>query len=258
VVHFVAIKFFVKVCPVFSESHQLVINIVICWLSEQQTNKTHMKTLKFSIVTRKDFTLSLIHLIPAIVFDDGSKFEQAINGVGDGVTGFVENLVEAHKLHQSGHKQEAVNLLFLTGLGENQTLITGEERIQALKDCPLADPDLLFSLVKQEGQVILRWLYDTFGVTWMEALRRTFLGREGLRFTLCLYRRDGGHWVWSNGMLNGERGRDKTALVLTNGKDRTIEIITQQTVASLAGRHPAGAGYRDQDDDGDCDCNGGD
>jgi hypothetical protein len=37
-----------------------------------------------------------------------------------------------------------------------------------------------------------------------------------------------------------------------------IEIVTQATVARLARRHPAGAGYRDQDENGDCDCNGGD
>ncbi|MEI6553853.1 MAG: hypothetical protein WCO09_04745 [bacterium] len=152
-------------------------------------------TQQFSIVTKKDFTLPIIPFDPKVELGEGWEFESETNGIGDGVTGLGETIVKAHELYQSGKKEEAMNLLFLTGLKEDQTAVTGEDRIKALKDRILADPVLFWSLVKQEGQTILRWLYDTFKVAWMEALRRPLRDPNRNRFALYLCRDVGGSWA---------------------------------------------------------------
>lgn len=145
-----------------------------------------------------DLDLDIIPFNPAAVFGEGWKFEDEkgiINGLGDGITSFGEILAKAVVLLPS-QKDEALKLLFPTGLGEDQNAITGEDRLKALADRFLADPDLGWSLYKEEGQKTLKFLHDTFGVTWMEFLRRTFRDPNRRRYALLLYRRGDGSWHW--------------------------------------------------------------
>lgn len=162
--------------------------------------------------------LDIISSDPAAVFGEGWKFEdeeRVINGLGDGVMSFGETLAKAIAL-LTDKKDEALKLLFPTGLSENQTIITGEDRLKALTERFLADPDLGWSMYKEEGQKTLKFLHDTFGVTWMEFPRRTLRDQDGLRYSLCLCRRADGSWRCDYRWLGFERSASRPALGLAN------------------------------------------
>jgi hypothetical protein len=67
-------------------------------------------------------------------------------------------------------------------------------RIKVLATINLADPDLLWSLYKKKGQMTLHYLYQTYGVTWFEALRRIILDPIGIRYSLYLSLNTDGSW----------------------------------------------------------------
>lgn len=151
-----------------------------------------------------DLDLDIIPFDPAAVSGEGWKFEDKegiINGLGDGVTSFGKTLNKAVAFLPS-QKYEALKLLFPTGLSEDQTVITGEDRLRALADRFLADPDLGWSLCREEGQKTLKFLHDIFGVTWIGFLRRTLCNPSRLRFALYLYCGGDKNWSWSYRGLN--------------------------------------------------------
>ena len=88
-------------------------------------------------------------------------------------------------------------------LKEGETRITGEEKLDRMKADPRIrlDAGVGQALLDEKGQVTLRFLYDTHGISWMEfatALRSS----GGRRYFLCLYRRrGGGSWCWGCGWL---------------------------------------------------------
>ena len=147
-----------------------------------------------------ELDLDIIPVSPT-VFGEGWKIEEGINGVGDGVTGFVETLSKAVALLTDNKKEDAFKLLFLTGLGENQAYIKGENRLSVLADRSLADPDLGWSLYNETRKKTLRFLHDTFGVTKIEFPRRTFRWDHN-RYSLCLTRNCDGSWSDSYHALN--------------------------------------------------------
>jgi hypothetical protein len=162
--------------------------------------------------------LDIIPFDPIAVFGEGWKFEDEngiINGLGNGVTGFVDTITKAVALLPD-KKEEALKLLFPTGISKNQTIITGEDRLSALADRFLADPDLGWSLYKEEGQKTLRFLHDTFGVVWMEFLRRTLRGPGRDRYALYLCRNDDGSWYWNVRWLDNNRNVSPSALGLAS------------------------------------------
>ncbi len=171
-----------------------------------------MNILEFSITTVVKFAISILSFTPATDIGKDWKFSEEIFGRKgkDGLTAFKEVIIEAAKLP----KEEGYNLLFKTGLPEGETVIIGEKKLEAFADENLADPDLLWSLYKEEGQKILRYLHDTYGITWMEALRRILLRSDGLRCSLYLCRLDVGSWLWDCTWLDDVRSARRVALVL--------------------------------------------
>ena len=145
-----------------------------------------------------ELNLDIILFDPAAVFGKGWKFEDengVTNGLGDGITGFVETLTKAVALLPS-KKKEAFDILFLTARNEDQTIITGNDRLKGFVDKFLADPDLGQSLYKEEGQKTLNFLRDTFGVMNIEFLRRTLLDPSCNRSFPFLGSVDG-WWHWA-------------------------------------------------------------
>ncbi len=94
-------------------------------------------------------------------------------------------------------------------LAEGETTITGEEKLVRLmsggKIC--LDAKVGQALLEENGQATLRFLYDNYGISWMEFAGTVLRGSEGSRFFLCLLRSDGGSWLWHYRWL----GRDRFA-----------------------------------------------
>ena len=171
-----------------------------------------MKALQFSITTMVSFTLNLVTLQPATDIGADWKWADEINGPkdNDGITAFQRVIVEASTLP----KEEGYKLLFADGLAKGQASITGDDKIKALASRNLGDPDLLWSLYKEEGQKTLRYLHDTYGVVWMESLRRILCSPGGRRASLYLCRGVDGSWDWRCSWLGRSRVASLPALVL--------------------------------------------
>ncbi len=172
----------------------------------------NMNILNFRITTSTDFALSIVSLDPAQDIGAKWKFDKQVYGAtgNDGITAFKDVIVRAAGMP----KDDGRKLLFATGLAEGDNVITGEARLTALAGRNLADPDLGWSLFKEEGQKTLRYLHDTYGVVWMEALRRILLNPDGNRRSFSLCRRDDGSWDWDYRWLDSGRNAQREALVL--------------------------------------------
>ena len=109
---------------------------------------------------------------------------------------------------------------FETCLAEGEVIITGEERLRRLlqrkNEFIRADAAIGVVLLQQPGQVILEWLYQTYGVTWFELPGTELRDPLGNRCFLCLCRGGGGRWRWSCYWLGFDRRADFPALVLAN------------------------------------------
>ena len=166
--------------------------------------------LKRTIVV--EFTIKVIGLNPKKDLGKGWSFVRKVNGAkeNDGITAFKNTILKAAALP----KDQGYELLFATGIAGGATDIKGEDRIKVLAKSNLADPDLLWSLYKEEGQKTLEYLYDTYGVIWMESLRRVLCNQFGSLFSLFLYRENDGSWDWSYRLLDFDRDAVFPALVL--------------------------------------------
>ncbi|OGG54860.1 hypothetical protein A3C20_00380 [Candidatus Kaiserbacteria bacterium RIFCSPHIGHO2_02_FULL_55_25] len=80
-------------------------------------------------------------------------------------------------------------------LKEDEPTIIGEEKLVRMK----ADPRIRYdagvgvALLDEKGQATLRWLHDTYGITWME-FATVLRYSDGHRCFLFLDRRGGGSW----------------------------------------------------------------
>jgi hypothetical protein len=172
-----------------------------------------MNTLTFIIPLT--FSLPILTLNPTTDIGSDWKFvPDELHGPAesDGITAFQELIVQASALP----KEQGKALLFATGLADDQEVITGEDRLKVLAGRNHADPNLLWSLYKEDGQKTLRYLHDTYGVVWMEGLRRLLLNSHGSRsgFYLCRDGYDVGSWDWHYYWLDDDRDADDAALVL--------------------------------------------
>lgn len=159
------------------------------------------------------FGLKIVRFDPALVFDWGWKLESVVYGPrgNDGISAFQSTIEKASLVS----KDEARNMLFASGLSDGNTVVKGEDKIKALSNVNHADPDLIYSLYIEEGQQTLRYLYETYGITWMESLRRIIFA-SFRRCSLYLFRKDDGSWSCGYHWLNYNRDLGKPALVLTN------------------------------------------
>jgi hypothetical protein len=112
-------------------------------------------------------------------------------------------------------KDEGHKLLFpLTLKGEAN--LTAKDKIKAFAQLRLADPDLLWSLYMEKGQKTLCYLHDTYGITWMESLRRLLVRPDGGQDSLCLYQVSRYSWLHAPYGRVNIRGDKLPALSLGN------------------------------------------
>lgn len=152
-----------------------------------------MKTIRVRIRTIITLEFQLISFNPEKDIARLWAFGDKTNGPleNDGITAFKRVIAKAATLP----REEGYKLLFATGL-VGTTWISLEDRIRILSARAMADPNLLWSLYKEKGQKTLRYLYNTYGVTWMESLRRCVCFQGGNEHTLHLFRKKGGRWDW--------------------------------------------------------------
>lgn len=99
-------------------------------------------------------------------------------------------------------------------LKEGEQTITGEEKLVRMKADPRVryDAGVGVALLDEKGQATLRFLHDTYGITWME-FATVLRDSGGDRCFLDLCRGDGGSWDWDCGWLDGGRIRDRVSPV---------------------------------------------
>jgi hypothetical protein len=109
--------------------------------------------------------------------------------------------------------------VIMTCMVGKETTVTGEERRLRIRKGPITPIDfhIGWSLVTK-GQEHLRWLYDNYGVQWIETdtvLRSPF----GNRCSLVLYRQDDGSWDWDFSWLDDDRYASCPALGIASPQD---------------------------------------
>ncbi len=112
-----------------------------------------------------------------------------------------------------------VRFLHMLREEEGETSTKGEEKILRLKTMSSfairLDARFARDLLAEPGQVMLDWLYQTQGVTWIDFPGTILRGPSGSRFVLCLYRDERG-WDWDADWLENvwSRGSPSAVLVL--------------------------------------------
>lgn len=149
---------------------------------------------------------------PVSLLGSGASFWRGPRG-GNGRRGKLEQDARSLALTEI----DLATIQFKSYLPDGQTLITGEDRILAVKavrnDIPL-DAQTGLSLYGEEGQKSLRYLYDTKGITWFECLGQTLRDASGLRYSLVLYRLVGGSWSRRCSYLGRDRRASDPAAVV--------------------------------------------
>ncbi len=171
-----------------------------------------MKAIKFEVRRVVRFNIKIVRFYPERDFDPslGLKFEPKINGLAgnDGVANFERAL----RMIAGLQREEEKKLLFASGLDGDTVYQTAEDRIKALANRELADPDLGWSLYKEKGQKTFRYLHDTYGVTWIEFLRRVMRGVDDRRYSLCFVHQNDGMWKADISWLGSNRSINHPAL----------------------------------------------
>lgn len=86
---------------------------------------------------------------------------------------------------------------FESGLKKGESVITGEEKLKRLKRLGIRhDAKVGETLYEEQGQATLGFLYDTYGITWMELAGTVLRNSYGDRYFLYLYRNVDGSWSW--------------------------------------------------------------
>lgn len=108
---------------------------------------------------------------------------------------------------------DPTKLFAQTGLNEDETTVTGEEkRARLMLKAIQADAKIARVLYEEEGQTTLKWLHKTLNLTWIEFLGTTLRGPGGGRDALCLCRGDDGSWDWGYYWLGFDRGASDPAV----------------------------------------------
>lgn len=108
---------------------------------------------------------------------------------------------------------DPTKLIAQTGLNEDETTVTGEEkRARLLLKAIQADAKIGQTLYEEEGQTTLKWLHKTLNLTWIEFLGTTLRDSNGNRSALYLYRDVGGSWGWDYDWLDSYRYAGAPAL----------------------------------------------
>ena len=106
---------------------------------------------------------------------------------------------------------------FESGLKEGEQTIDGEEKLKRLKRLGIRlDAKCGQTLYEEKGQATLRWLYDTYRITWFELSGTVLRYSDGYRYFLYLRRGDDGSWGWAYLWLDNDRSRDLVSPLLAS------------------------------------------
>ena len=133
---------------------------------------------------------------------------------GNGLSGEEEQDTRSLKLTEV----DFAKALFTACLKEGESVITGEEKLArhiAVKHIRL-DAKIGQCLLEEKGQVTLEWLFNTFGITWLELPGTVLRFSDGLRYFLCLYRDNNGRWGWDCRWLGLDRDAESPSAVLAS------------------------------------------
>lgn len=100
---------------------------------------------------------------------------------------------------RSGSNLDAGKIVRKDYLKNGESSINGEERCRRIKANPAEiqlDGEDFLALYEEKGQLTLRWLYETQGITWLSFWGIILQSPFGYRGVLCLFRRGGGSWCW--------------------------------------------------------------
>ena len=111
---------------------------------------------------------------------------------------------------RSGDNLDAGKIVRQDYLKKGESSINGEERLRRIKATPAdiqLDGEDCLALYKEEGQLTLRWLYETQGIRWLSFWGTILRSPYGSRNVLYLCRSDDGSWDWNYGWVDGGRWR---------------------------------------------------
>lgn len=133
---------------------------------------------------------------------------------GDGLSGDVECDDRALALTEVDFSK----VRFESGHKEDESVIIGEEKLRRLVAMPeiRLDAKAGQTLFEEKGQATLRWLYDIFGITWIEFVGSVLRYPDGHRYFLYLYREDDGSWDWHDHWLGHARYRGHVSPLLAS------------------------------------------
>jgi hypothetical protein len=107
---------------------------------------------------------------------------------------------------------------FENALREGEATITGEEKLVRLVSGGniRLDAKTGQALFEEKGQGTLRFLYDTYGISWMEFAGTVLRNDDGGRYFLSLRRVHDGSWSWGYGWLGGDRDATSVSPLLAS------------------------------------------
>ncbi|MDE2071311.1 MAG: hypothetical protein KGI70_01085 [Patescibacteria group bacterium] len=147
----------------------------------------------------------------ALVVDRTTPFDPA-KFIGSGW-----EIVEEDKKALALTTVDFSNVRFESGLKEGESVIDGEEKLKRLKRLGIRlDAKFGQTLFEEKGQATLRWLYDTFGITWFELSGTVLRDSRGSRYFLYLRRDDDGSWHWRCNWLDYGRSRVNVSPLLAS------------------------------------------
>ena len=110
--------------------------------------------------------------------------------------------------------------IFGCPLREDEKYITGDVKLEREKEEDdkflRLDSGVGIALHQEPNQVTLRFLHDTFGMTWMEFTGDVLRSPRGGRDFLCLCRFDGGSWFWLCHWLSRAREATRVSVRLAS------------------------------------------
>lgn len=150
---------------------------------------------------------------PSTLIVDRSKPFDPVKFIGSGWS-IVEEDPAALKLTEIDFSK----VCFESGLKEGESVIDGEEKLKRLKALGEVRLDAKFghTLYEEKNQATLRFLYDTYGVTWMEFAGTVLRNSGGHRYFLYLDRGGDGSWSWYCYWLVTDRSRDSVSPLLAS------------------------------------------
>mgnify|MGYP001607482926 len=133
---------------------------------------------------------------------------------GDGLTGEEEQDIRSLKLN----RVDFAKVLSTACLKDGETPITGEEKLARHIVAKHIRLDAKFgqALYEEKGQATLEWLFNTFGITWLEFPGTVLRSDGGNRCFLYLCRDGLGRWYWSYRWLGSVRGATSPSAVLAS------------------------------------------